>query len=219
MSAPLAPEIYRRRRIAAVVIIVVVIALLIWAISAITSNRGNDDNQDVEARATSETVSVSRTDGTEVTERSEEPRPLPGSTTVTEVDKDHCELGDLVLTARTNQPNYGSDDKPQLSLIMQNPTRGDCEIDLDEATLRFEVFDLATNRKVWSDLDCHDSEGQGTQVIEAGEEATFAVTWSRLSSSPGKCGESERTEVPAGNYVVYGLVGSRNSEPATFNLN
>ncbi|MEJ5920457.1 MULTISPECIES: hypothetical protein [unclassified Corynebacterium] len=218
MTAPLPPEIYRRRRVAAVVILVVLLLLIAWVVKAITGGSGAEEKP--ENVAASEKVTVSREDGSEVTSKPEEEKPSePYPSTSKEPEaKDSCEAADLVLTVKGDSPNYGAEDKPEFSLTLENPTKADCKVNLDESTLRFEVFDLADYKRVWSDLDCHDSEGAGEETIKAGEKATFNVKWSRLSSAPGKCSEADRQQVGAGNYIVYGLLGDRNSDPYTFNL-
>lgn len=218
-NRPLPPEIYRRRRIAALVLL---LALILVIAGIIRWAAGGSDQDTDQAADTSEPVTVTRDDGAENTSAPGKHSSEPYTTTDTEetseaAAKDTCELGDLILTVTADSPNYGATN-PRFALTLANPTGGDCEIDLDEDTLRFEVYDMVTYERIWSDLDCHDSEGSGTETIEAGEEVVYDVNWSRKSSAPGKCTESDRQEVGSGSYLVYGLVGDRNSDPSTFNI-
>ncbi|MDO5730114.1 hypothetical protein [Corynebacterium sphenisci] len=227
-NTPLPPEIYRRRRIAALVALVVVLVLLIWALVRCGSP---DAAEEPGTSAATESVTVSRTDGSPVTsapggagkdddEAAEAAGEAPYLTTEARqtLDKDACEAGDVQLTVESDQPNYGPEGKPRFSLTLYNPTRGDCAVDLDELPLRFEVYTLDDYSRVWSDLDCHASEGAGVETIAPGEEVVYTVTWSRLSSAPGACSSTERTAADPGGYLVYGLVGDRNSDAYTFNL-
>ena len=218
-NRPLPPEIYRRRRIAALVLaialILVIVGLVRWAAG------GTDAGTD-QAAEVSESVTVTRDDGVENTSAPDGPSSEPYTTnpaseTPATVDKDTCELGDLILTVTADAPNY-ADDNPRFALTMANPTNADCDINLDEDTLRFEVYDMLTYERIWSDLDCHDSEGTGTETVAAGEEVVYDVNWSRTSSAPGKCTATDRLDVEPGSYLVYGLVGDRNSDPFTFNI-
>lgn len=218
-NRPLPPEIYRRRRIAALVLAIALILVIAGIVRWVAGGSDRDTNQ---AADVTESVTVTRDDGVENTSapggHSSEPYTTTDAPETSEAAaKDTCELEDLILTVTADSPNYGAT-KPRFALTLANPTGGDCEIDLDEDTLRFEVFDMVTYERIWSDLDCHDSEGSGTETIEAGEEVVYDVNWSRKSSAPGQCTESDRQEVGSGSYLVYGLVGDRNSDPYTFNI-
>lgn len=235
MTNKLPPEIYRRRRIAAAVLLVIILVLLGWGISALV-NRDSED---------SEPVNVTRDDGKEVTPPEQPKEPYaPKSdkdSTKDKSDKDaktdakegedsakddaqaalankkDCSLADLQVTATSDQPNYG-DEQPTLAITVHNPTGGECRVNLDEQQLRFEVYDLATYERVWSDVDCNDSEGHGELVLAPGEEVNYAATWSRLTSAPNKCSEEDRVPAPSGPYIFYGVIGDNNSDAYTFNM-
>lgn len=235
MTNKLPPEIYRRRRIAAAVLLVIILVLLGWGISALV-NRDSED---------SEPVNVTRDDGKEVTPPEQPKEPYaPKSdkdSTKDKSDKDaktdakegedsakddaqaalankkDCSLADLQVTATSDQPNYG-DEQPTLAITVHNPTGGECRVNLDEHQLRFEVYDLATYERVWSDVDCNDSEGHGELVLAPGEEVNYAATWSRLTSAPNKCSEEDRVPAPSGSYIFYGVIGDNNSDAYTFNM-
>lgn len=235
MTNKLPPEIYRRRRIAAAVLLVIILVLLGWGISALV-NRDSED---------SEPVNVTRDDGKKVTppEQSKEPyasksdkdskndksdkNAKKGDREGEDSSKDDaqaalankkdCTLADLQVTATSDQPNYG-DEQPTLAITVHNPTGGECRVNLDEQQLRFEVYDLATYERVWSDVDCNDSEGHGELVLAPGEEVNYAATWSRLTSAPNKCSEEDRVPVPSGSYIFYGVIGDNNSDAYTFNM-
>lgn len=226
MTNKLPPEIYRRRRIAAAVLLVIILVLLGWGISALV-NRDSED---------SEPVNVTRDDGKEVTppEQPKEPYAPKSDKDAKKGDKEgedsskddaqaalankkDCTLADLQVTATSDQPNYG-DEQPTLAITVHNPTGGECRVNLDEQQLRFEVYDLATYERVWSDVDCNDSEGHGELVLAPGEEVNYAATWSRLTSAPNKCSEEDRVPVPSGSYIFYGVIGDNNSDAYTFNM-
>ncbi|MFC3850429.1 hypothetical protein ACFORJ_09685 [Corynebacterium hansenii] len=222
-NRPLPPEIYRRRRIAALVLAIALILVIAGVVRWVAGGMGSDEGTD-QAAETSESVTVSRDDGVENTSApagdSSEPYTTTDSAAPSEPadkDKDTCELADLNLKVTADSPNYGATN-PRFALTLSNPTKADCKIDLDRDTLRFEVFDMTSYERIWSDLDCHDSEGSGTETIKAGGEVVYDVNWSRKTSAPGKCTESDRRDVGAGSYLVYGLVGDRNSDPYTFNI-
>lgn len=235
MTNKLPPEIYRRRRIAAAVLLVIILVLLGWGISALV-NRDSEN---------SEPVNVTRDDGKEVTPPEQPKEPYaPKSDKDSKNDKSDqgtkkgdketedsakddaqaalankkdCSLADLQITATSDQPNYG-DEQPTLAITVHNPTGGECRVNLDEQQLRFEVYDLATYERVWSDVDCNDSEGHGELVLAPGEKVNYAATWSRLTSAPNKCSEKDRVPAPSGSYIFYGVIGDNNSDAYTFNM-
>lgn len=223
MTNQLPPEIYRRRRIAAVVILIVLLLLIVWVVKAIAGD-------DTPAQQTT----VSRTDGKAEKPSADPKAPYEASASASEAatksageksseepsplaNKKDCTLQDLELIASTDRPNYGSE-QPELALTLKNPTGGTCNINLDQNTLRFEIYELASYKRIWSDLDCHASEGKGSIAIEPGKEVVYSVKWSRLSSAPGKCTEADRQTVGEGAYMLYGLVGYKHSDVHTFNL-
>ncbi len=217
MTNKLPPEIYRRRRIAALVLLIVILVLLGWGVSSLF---GGEEE-------TADPASVTRSDGQPVNPPAKPAEPYPSAAASESEDatetsaevgaKTECTLADLQLSVTSDRPNYGSE-QPRLGLTIANPTGGECVVDLNQERLRFEVYELDTYQRVWSDVDCNDSEGQGELRLGPGEEQSFAATWSRLSSAPGKCSEADRSEATAGPYLLYGLVGSNNSEAYTFNL-
>lgn len=130
--------------------------------------------------------------------------------------KKTCELGDLIVSATSDQAAYGPDVQPSFYMTVKNPTAADCVIDLGEDVLRFEVYDLATNRRVWSDVDCNPAVDVTERTFPAGEERYYEAIWSRTNSAPGSCGD--RTQVPAGGYYLHTLVGGNHSDAHPFNL-
>lgn len=227
--------IYRRRRVAALVVLVVLVAAVVlvvrWALG------GDDGGADTAAGSSSpsETITEERPDGESVTAApgastsesasasasasSSETAPyLEPSAPPETIDKDTCDVADLKLTVQSDQPSYRGDARPTFSLILYNPTNADCVIDLDQQKVRFETYTMADYRRVWSDVDCHDSEGTGRETIRPHEEVVYESTWGLRTSAPGKCSDAERVPAERGPYLVYGLLGDRNSEAATFNL-
>jgi hypothetical protein len=230
----LPPEIYQRRRITAVVVLVVVVALLWWVISSLT---GGDDGQDQVAQ-TSESTAVTTAGSTEPASgsagssetsaeasesaspsSSESAEPSESRGVPDEVaSKTTCELDDLRLTVRPGAPTFRDGQQPNFFLEVTNPTSGECDIDLGENELKFEVFTMDSGySRVWGDTDCNSPTSTGRLRLEADQSRTFEMTaWSRTTSSPDSC--ANRQPVGNGAYMVYGHIGDNTSESQTFNL-
>lgn len=228
-SSPRLPEeIYVRRRVAAAAIILVLVALLVWGLVSF-ANRGSDDPTPASPTETT-AAAAAATDTTEVSETSE-----PSETTSEEEEaeesestrasasaepraegKDTCELADLRIVASSDRPSYGRDVQPTFYMTVTNPTDADCEINLDDDELRFEVYDLESNARVWADTDCFPSILTGEETFPAGDERRFQAVWSRLGSQPGQC--SNRQNVGTGSFFLHAVIGDNPSDAHTFNL-
>ena len=97
-----------------------------------------------------------------------------------------------------------------------NPTTADCSIDLDEEQLRFEVYKMGSNERVWADTDCYASVETGKQTFKSGETRYFQADWSRKRSEPGKC--TDREDAEPGAYFLHSVIGENYSPALPFNL-
>ncbi|WCZ35267.1 hypothetical protein CIHUM_09370 [Corynebacterium ihumii] len=207
-----------RRRVAALVILLVIVALLVWGLSAFARSGKTDETEN-----TPETVSEapSTTLATEPTvQLSEESTPSstqPSEETVAApVKKGSCELADLETHASSNQPSYAIGVQPVFYMEVKNPTDTDCVINLDDNLLRFEVYDMATNDRIWSDTDCYPPVAAGNVEFAPGEKRRWEARWSVTASQPGQC--DNRPEVKAGSYFLHGVIGDNASDASPFNI-
>lgn len=232
-NKPLPEEIYKRRRVAALIIVIVLAVVLIWAAVAAF---GSDSDESVAASSESsaattsaETTSESSTTSADSTSESEsesesasESEAKDGASESKEPEesvhaaKDTCSLEDLEV--RTSMLNYSVPDGelPKFFMTVTNPTAADCKIDLDENSLRFEVYKMADNQRVWSDTDCYASVQTGEQTFPAGKDLKFEAEWSRQASEPGKC--TDRPTAEPGAYFAHTVIGDNSSPPQDFTL-
>ncbi|MGV0372838.1 hypothetical protein ACUY2A_05560 [Corynebacterium pilbarense] len=215
---PLPPEIYMRRRVAALVILLVIVALLVWGLSAFARGGKTDETESTPETvseapsttlATEPTVQLSEESTTSPTQSSEETVAAP-------VKKGSCELADLEIHASSNQPSYAIGVQPVFYMEVENPTDTDCVIDLDDNLLRFEVYDMATNDRIWSDTDCYPPVAAGSVEFAPGEKRRWEARWSVTASQPGQC--DSRPEVKAGSYFLHGVIGDNASDASPFNI-
>lgn len=219
---------YARRRVAALVAILVIVALLVWGLVAWGRSSGSQSEQasaqvtsSAPAPVTTPTVMLSGEEETPTESEGADPSREQDAETrePTEQDgapKDYCEISDLEITATTDDASYREGEQPTMFMRVYNPTAADCEIELAEDTLRFEVYDLASSERVWADTDCYPSVLIGEETFEAGSDRNFQAVWSRNGSEPGQC--TDREPVPAGAYYMFGVLGNNASEAVTFNL-
>lgn len=135
--------------------------------------------------------------------------------------KKTCELSDLQLRTELNKTAFAPGDpasERKFSVIVHNPTGGDCVIDTDENPLRFAAFSIEREgfQQIWSDTDCNKPMVTGKETFAAGESRRFTAAWSGLDSAPERC--DARQPAAAGAYAAVGFLGENSSEPVTFNI-
>ncbi|WP_293821268.1 hypothetical protein [uncultured Corynebacterium sp.] len=226
---PLPEEIYKRRRVAALIIVLVLAVVLIWA--AVAAFGGNsDESADTAAPAPTpeQTSSSAAPETSEVSSESEasaegasesksaEREPSSSPAASSEAAKKTCDLADLQV--RTSMLNYSvpEGELPKFFMTVTNPTAADCKIDLDKNLLRFEVYKMADNERVWSDTDCYASVQTGSQTFPAGKDVKFEAEWSRQASKPGEC--TDRPAAEPGAYFAHTVIGDNSSPPQDFTL-
>lgn len=241
---PLPREIYVRRRLAALVAILVLVVILIWAATALfggSSEEKEEGSQPAAAssslaqpaeqpttsqaeetatktdEATSETAdekpAKEGSDNADDVTKSEESQPTE---LAVDPSKTECSLEDLMVMAKTNEDSVPGGKMPTFYMEVFNPTTKDCSINLDEQQLRFEVYKMGSNERVWSDTDCYASVETGTQTFKSGETRFFQADWSRKRSEPGKC--TDRPEADPGAYFLHTVIGENYSAALPFNL-
>lgn len=212
-----------RRRVAALVILLVVVALLVWGLTAFARSGKNDETENTPETvseapsttlATEPTVQLS--DESTTSESTTSPTKPSEETAAAPVKKGTCELADLEIKASSNQPSYAVGVQPVFYMEVENPTDTDCVIDLDDNLLRFEVYDMATNNRIWSDTDCYPPVAAGDVEFAPGEKRRWEARWSVTASQPGQC--DNRPEVKAGSYFLHGVIGDNASDASPFNI-
>ncbi|HJG43146.1 MULTISPECIES: hypothetical protein [Corynebacterium] len=238
---PLPPVIYQRRRAAALILILVVVAALIiaWAVG-----RGGKDDASQQAAATSSLAqpvdaptsapSAAPTSSAETAADASAPESSAAeapasdgapsaessaaapseSAAASEAPKNSCTVDDLKVSVKTVEASYKDGALPVFVMDVENPTAVDCDIDLDQNKLRFEVYAMGTNARVWADTDCYPSVQTGRTTFKAGATQQFQATWSRKGSEPEKC--TDRPIAEDGHYFAHGIIGDNYSEAYTF---
>ncbi|MDV2419239.1 hypothetical protein RAE03_05520 [Corynebacterium tuberculostearicum] len=228
---PLPEEIYKRRRVAALIIVLVLAVVLIWAAvaafggsseepadtAAPAPTSADEETSSSAAPESSGTVSETKTSAEGASEsKAAESKPSSAAPASSEAAKKTCELADLDV--RTSMLNYSvpEGELPKFFMTVTNPTAADCKIDLDKNLLRFEVYKMADNERVWSDTDCYASVQTGSQTFPAGKDVKFEAEWSRQASKPGEC--TDRPAAEPGAYFAHTVIGDNSSPPQDFTL-
>ncbi|MCQ9343631.1 hypothetical protein [Corynebacterium kozikiae] len=205
------PEVYYQRRRAAAAAILVIVVLLLVAVFALNRPDTSAPAAQTSTVITTTTAAPASASSEPTETETETETQAPAAT-----EASGCTLADLEITAETDFANYPADSQPVFYMTVRNPTQEDCVINLDQDVLRFEVYAMDTNQRMWADIDCNPAVGNGEETFAAGSERYFEATWSRTTSAPEQC--EDRAPVPAGSYYLHTVVGDNPSQPATFNL-
>lgn len=179
--------------------------------TATETNSSGTETASSDAAATEE-QKLGESEGAEPTAK-EDAEALAAKTT--------CELSDLQLTTELNKTAFAPGDpasERKFSVVIHNPTGGDCVIDTDENPLRFAAFSIEREgfQPIWSDTDCNKPMITGKETFAAGESRKFTAEWSGLDSAPQRC-DARQTAAP-GAYAAVGFLGEKSSDPVTFNI-
>lgn len=130
-----------------------------------------------------------------------------------------CRRGDLRVALWADSEAYRTGERPSFTLRVTAGRR--CKADLGPKNLRIVI--TSGSDRIWSSADCEQRRSTKREVSPHRPYRTV-VTWRRLRSAPGDCGEArERTRARPGWYVAVAELGSRNgqlrSKKAAFQLN
>ena len=201
------PAVYRRRRLMVLLIALIVIAGIVWLLiaqpwRAIGAMVGEDEP----------TPSPTAT----ATEAGETPSPSPSPTETEDGPPKECDPKVIVVEPLTDKTEYGSDEKPKLSMRLTNSGDVDCTFNVGTTQ---QVFTVTSGSDVWwRSTDCQSKPSDSTVTLKAGQKVKSAepLVWDRTRSSVDSCGDESRPVAGAGG-ATYGLsvkIGDVESESA-----
>lgn len=241
----LPPEIYRRRRILAIVVAALV-AVLIFIGGILVFGGGDDKTTPTSSSSSLAPSGVIRsgtasadappadqstppssdrattdpaTTGPEASDPSvpATSSSLPPATNVE--DGAVCPDSALAVTVTADKATYTIGEEPVFTAVVTNATASACTRDVGAAMQEVQVLSLDGTQRIWSNFDCSFEAGTKNESLAPGEQISYALRWAGKDSQPGCPGSNAaRVVVPAGQYRVIAFLGTRASEPVTFNI-
>lgn len=229
-SRKLAPEIYRRRRVAA---LIVFLALLVLVVGGVWSLIGFAKSGTAAAGGEAAGEGTS-TKPVPTMIRSGNPDPLdedydspftpPGwvdpnavDDTTGEVVEGPCADAEIGVEVTMDRRNFLVGDQPRFVLVVTNHGQKTCARDLGPALQQLIVHEVDGRERIWSNLDCAPGTGRDTWTLSPGERAAFATIWTGTTSLPGCAGQ--RLPVEPGLYELTAQLGPIVSAPQQFAIN
>lgn len=130
-----------------------------------------------------------------------------------------CPPDVISVAAATDEPEYESGQKPELTIEVTNGQSADCVIDVGEAQQEFIIE--RDGDTVWSSRYCattgEDDDAASNPMVFAAESSKKAsLTWPRVPVDDG-CKQTGDA-FPAGDYELIVALGETTSEPVPFTL-
>jgi len=225
---PVGPEpraVYLRRRVAVVGAVVLTLVAVVWIVTAIGG--GSPGPQPVQAAATGAITTTagapSRSPAagpTDAPTPSAAPSGAPAQTPTaiapptTGPQLAACSDDAITVAAQSAHPSYAVGAQPVFRLLITNTGKVACTADLSGALQQFIVYSANGRDRVWSSNDCFPGTAPDTRTLAPAAPAVYSIQWAGTSSTQG-C-KSPRVPTAAGQYIVMGVLGGQQSQPAPF---
>ena len=229
---PVGPEpraVYLRRRVAVVGAVVLTLVAVVWIATAIGG--GSPGPQPVQAAATGATTTTagapSRSPAAGPTDaptpsaaQTGAPSGAPAQTPTaiapptTGPQLAACSDDAITVAAQSAHSSYAVGAQPVFRLLITNTGKVACTADLSGALQQFIVYSANGRARVWSSNDCFPGTAPDTRTLAPAAPAVYSIQWAGTSSTQG-C-KSPRVPTAAGQYIVMGVLGGQQSQPAPF---
>lgn len=207
----LSPSVYRRRRIVvgiiALIVVIVVAVGITTIVRGVSGMFGSDPKSSPAAAAPTPTKTASPT-------KTAGASPSPTKDKVTK-----CAAGSIKVGADVDKTSYSGDEKPKMTLSVENISDTPCILDVGTKQLEFDI--TSGSDRIWSSRDCQDdSKDKDTAVnkikFKPGDKKSASMTWNRIRSAEG-C-KAGLPDVKPGTYRMATKVGSHSSKGTYFTL-
>lgn len=190
--------VYRRRRLFLGGVLLAVAAIIVGGMAA----GGVFDGREQVSSAGQATPSVTA---------SASPGPTPTASSTPS-----CDQKLVTVTAATDKPAYGPDEKPLLTLKVTNGGKLPCKVNL--GTSQMEYLITSGEDRIFSSRDCQAKSEDLIKEIAPGASETANFPWSRNRTLEG-CRPIEAKPGTGGAYYVFtAKLGAKTSPKAVFQL-
>ena len=127
-----------------------------------------------------------------------------------------CSGDAITVQAQVAAPSYPLGAQPVFRLLITNTGKVACTADLSARLQQLIVYSADGRTRVWSSNDCFPGTAPDTRSLAPAEQAVYSVQWAGTTSSEG-C-TTPRVPAAAGRYIVMGVLGGQQSQPAPFTI-
>lgn len=208
------PAVYRRRRLFVGIALLIVMGLAFGGLAVAGAFNGTKQASSTDsatsdaagpAPAPSASPSAAPTAAPSVT-----PTPTPTPTPT-------CNQNLVTVSASTDKPAYGRDEKPLLSLKVTNGGTMPCEVNIGTSQMEFLVTSGAD--RIFSSKDCQAKSEDLVKTLAPGASETANFQWAQIRSLEGCQVIATKPGGGGAYYIFTAKLGSKASPKAVFQLN
>jgi hypothetical protein len=200
------PAVYRRRRLFVGIALLIVVGLAFGGFAVAGAFNGTEQASSTE-RATGMAPAPS---GSPSAAPSAAPTPTPTPTPT-------CNQNLVTVSASTDKPAYGRDEKPLLSLKVTNGGTMPCEVNIGTSQMEFVVTSGAD--RIFSSKDCQAKSEDLIKTLAPGASETANFQWAQNRTLEGCQPIATKPGGGGAYYIFTAKLGSKASPKAVFQLN
>jgi hypothetical protein len=203
------PEVYRRRRLFVVIALLIVVGLAFGGFAVAGAFSGTEQASSTESATAEATAPAPSPSDSPSAVPSAAPTPTPTPTP-------SCNQNLVTVSASTDKPAYGPDEKPLLSLKVTNGGTAPCEVNIGTSQMEFLVTSGAD--RIFSSKDCQAKSEDLMKTLAPGASETANFPWPQNRSVEGCQPIATKPGGGGAYYIFTAKLGSKASPKAVFQL-
>ena len=211
---PLPPAVYWRRRALVLGVVLAVIALVAYSCDG-------SDGSNASPRNAGTTTAAQQGGGAAATESKGSPTPsassrppAPSPLASDSPDPNSCTDAELQVTPVPASRRLARGATTEIVLKIKNKSGRTCKRDVGADQQELYIVEKGGAEKIWSSDDCGGPRGTKVQSFTPGFEVAYTATWNGRQSTNCK----DQPLPAAGEYQLYGRLGTKRSGPVTLTL-
>lgn len=202
------PAVYRRRRLFVGVALLMVVGLAFGGFAVAGAFNGTEQMSSTDARGSGPGPSESAPAPSDSPSAAPSAAPTPTPT---------CNQNLVTVSASTDKPAYGPDEKPLLSLKVTNGGTMPCDVNIGTSQMEFLV--TSGPDRIFSSKDCQAKSEDLVKTLAPGASETANFQWAQTRSLEGCQVIATKPGGGGAYYVFTAKLGSKASPKAVFQLN
>ena len=204
------PAVYRRRRLFVGVALLIVVGLAFGGFAVAGAFNGTEQASSTESATPDATGMALAPSDSPSAAPSAAPTPTPTPTPT-------CNQNLVTVSASTDKPAYGPDEKPLLSLKVTNGGTMPCEVNIGTSQMEFVV--TSGPDRIFSSKDCQAKSEDLIKTLAPGASETANFQWAQNRTLEGCQAIATKPGGGGAYYIFTAKLGSKASPKAVFQLN
>jgi hypothetical protein len=200
------PAVYRRRRLFVGIALLIVLGLAFGGFAVGGAFNGTEQASSTESTAPDAPAPSDSPSAATSAAPTPTPTPTPS-----------CNQNLVTVSASTDKPAYGPDEKPLLSLKVTNGGTMPCEVNIGTSQMEFAV--TSGPDRIFSSKDCQAKSEDLIKTLAPGASETANFQWAQNRTLEGCQAIATKPGGGGAYYIFTAKLGSKASPKAVFQLN